>query len=171
MVAGQNGVDAHAVAVGHMKAAHVEFLNVEHRIFASRLAVYANSLCIGITGEASGIFQEGAYALVFLHFVVHGALHLARDVHQTIVWSHGNYVAVVQPYVPCHLAVQDIIVDVAHADEVVPAVYLDVSQRSEVVRSTGHVQGMKYGRECRQGVSAWHFYLSHDVDGDCTGLS
>lgn len=169
--AGQDGVDAHRVAVGHAERAHVKLLDVVHGILAAGLAHHAHRLLISVAREAARIAQQRLHAFVAFHLVVHRALHLAGDVDQTVVRADDDHVAVVQPYVAGHLAVEDIVVDVAHAHQSAVAVNLDVAQRTDVVGATGHIEGVEHSGEGRQGIGARGVDLTHDVDRHGTGLA
>ena len=76
-----------------------------------------------------------------------------------------------QPHIARHLAIEDIVVDVAHADETVVAVYADVAECSQVAGSSGHVEGVEHSGEGRERVGARCFHLTHDVDRDGARLS
>ena len=138
-----NRVDRYRVTVGNVEGVHVEFGNIEYRKFATRLANQAYCLFIGVAREASCVFQQRTHTLIALHFIVHGAFHLSRDVHQTVVGSHVDYVTIRQTHVARHLAVKNIVVNVGLRDEAVVAINLDVAQCSQVVGSSSHVQSME----------------------------
>ena len=130
----------------------------------SGLAHDAHRLAVGIACESAGVFQQGAEALFLLHFVEHGALYLAGDVDQTLVTAHDDDIVVGQFDVARSAAVKDVVVDVDGRDESVVAVYLDVTQRTDVVDTTGHVQGIEYCCKGAEGIGARSVHLAHDVD-------
>ena len=160
----EDRLHGNGVAVSDAERAHVELVDIEHCIFAACLAVHAHGLLVGVAREATGIAQQRLQALVTLHLIIHGSFHLARDVHQTVVGSHDDDVAVVQPHVARHLPVEDVVVDVADRDEAVVSVNLYVAQRAYVVGAAGHVEGVEHRGECRQGVGARLHDLAHDID-------
>ena len=146
-----------------MECVHVEFGDVVNRVVASGLAHQPHSLAVGVTGESSCILQQCADALVLLHLIIHRAFHLSGDVHKTVVWLYGYDVAVGKSDVAGELAVEYIVVYVDLAHELVVAVYLDVAERTDVVRPSCHVQGVEHGGESRQRVSARESHLTHHV--------
>ena len=123
-----DGIYRHRVAVGNVKGVHVKFVDVEYRIFSACFSYQSYRLFICVARKASCVFQQCAHALFWCHFIIHGAFHLAGDVHQTVVWPHVDYITVCQAYVASHLAVEDVVVDVGDGYEPVVTVNLDVAQ-------------------------------------------
>ena len=166
LVAVQDAVDAHRVAVGHVEGRHVELAHVEHRVLAARLSDHAHRLRVGIARESAGVFQQRAHALVLLHFVEHRALHLTREVHEAVVGLDHDEVVVGQTHVARLLAIEDIVVDVDRRHQLVVTIHLDVAQRTDVADALGHVECVEHGGERRQRVGAGLVHLAHHVDGD-----
>ena len=166
LIAVEDAVDAHRVAVGHVEGSHIELTHVEHRELAARLAEHAHRLLVGIAREAAGVFQQRAHALVLSHLVEHRALHLTREVHQAVVGLHHDEVVVGQSDVACLLAVEDIVVDVDGRNQLVAAIHLDVTQRTDVADTLRHIEGVEHGREGRQRIGAGSLHLAHHVHRD-----
>ena len=142
-----------------------------YRILAARLADDAYRLAIGVTREAAGIVNQRTDTLRGLHLVVHGALYLTCDVDQTVVGAYHDDVVVAQADIAAQLAVEDVVVDVDGANQTVVAVYLNITECTNVVRTTSHIQGMEYGGKGCQCVGARCLYLTHHVDGDGARLT
>ena len=68
------------------------------------------------------------------------------------------------------MAVQQEVVHIDGREQSAATIHLNVSQRTDVVGSTSHIEGIVHGREGRKGIGAWHLHLSDDADGDCTRL-
>ena len=91
--AGEHRVDAERVAVFQLEGASLKFVEAVNGVFAAFLADEAHGALVGVAREAACIFYEGAHALGALHFVEHGAFHLAGDVDQGRVGAHHDDVA------------------------------------------------------------------------------
>ena len=169
-IAVQDRVDGDRVAIGDVEGVHVKLTHVVDRVFAAGLAYQAHRAGIGVAGKRAGIFEQGAHALALLHLIVHGALHLAGDVDQTVVGPHHDDVVVGEVDV-AGLAVEYVVIDIDMGDEAVGTEYLDVAQRTYVVGAACHVECIEHGGEGRQGVGARHAHLAHHVDHDGLGLS
>ena len=167
----QHAIHGNRVAIRDMERTHIEFLYVEHAIFLTCLSHHAHALGVSIARKTARVFQQRSYALVFLHFIVHRTLHLTRDVDHAIVGTYHNHVVIRQSHVARQLTVEDVIIDVHDGNQLTVAIYLDVSQRTQVVRSTCHIQGMEHAGKGRQRICSWRFHLSHHVDHNRTGLS
>ena len=165
----QGGVDADGVFVHQFELAHVKLADAEYGIAVAGLAVYADGLGVGVAREATGIAEQGGSTLRLLHLVEHGALHLTGDVDQCLVGTDGDDVVVLQAHVACQLTIEQEVVDVDVGEQTATAVHLDVTQRSDVVRTAGHVEGIVYGGESRHGIGAGHLHLAHHAhrDGAC----
>ena len=171
LIAVEDAVHAHRVAIGYMERRHIELAHIENGELAARLAEHAHRLLIGVAGEAAGVFQQRPHALVLTHFVEHRALHLTREVHQAVVGLDDDEVVVGQADVARLLAVEDIVVDVDRRDEFVAAIHLDVTQRTDIADALRHVEGVEHGGECRQRIGARRLYLTHHVHGDGARLA
>ena len=51
------------------------------------------------------------------------------------------------------------------------AVNLDITQSTQVVDTTCHIQGMENGREGTEGIGAGSLDFTHDIDHQGTGLT
>ena len=170
-IAVENRIDAHRVAVGHVERVHIELTHVENGILATGFSHDAHRFRVGIARETARIFQQGADALVFLHFVEHRTLHLTRDFHQAVVGFDDDEVVVGETDVARLLAVEDIVIDINRRNEFVVAIDLDVTQRTDVADAIGHIEGVEHRGEGRQRVGSGRFHLVHHVHGDGTRLS
>ena len=169
LIAGQDGVHAHGVSIGYTERREIKLVHVKHGIFPACLADDTHRLGISVAGETTTVFQQRGKALVLAHLVYHGALHLSVHLHQTVVWSNHYHVIGTQPHIACELSVQDIVIDVHPTHQFAVAIHLDITQRTKIIGSTCHVEGMENGGESRERIGAWCFHLAHHVDGD--GLS
>ena len=142
-VAGQDGIDADRVVVCHAERGHVELVDIIDGILCPRLADDTHRLTVGIAGKAAGIVDQRADALVFLHLVVHGALDLTRHVDQTVVRAYDDDVVVAQAYIAAELAVEDVVIDIDRGDQLVVAINLDVTQRTDLAGTSCHVEGVE----------------------------
>ena len=107
------------------------------------------SLFVGIALEPACIVNQRFYTLTVLHFIEHGAFHFACDFYQTIVRTNHNDVVVCQFDVSFQFSVENIIVDVNGAHQLVFAIHLDVTQRSYIVGASRHIQCVKNGGKGR----------------------
>ena len=167
----QHAVYRNGVAVHQLESIAVEVVNGVDRKQAARLADEIYAGLVGIAREAAGVFDERTDTLVLLHFVVHWALHFTRYLHQAFVGFHDNHVARSQAHVALHVAVEDVVVDVAGGNELALAVDADVTERTDFVRTARHVEGVEDGGEGGEGVSAGHDHFAHHVYGDGAGLA
>ena len=106
-----------------------------------------------------------------LHLVVHRTLYLSRNVNQTLVRTNDNHVAFSQTDVAGHFAVEYVVVDVNRGYLSVVAEHLYVSQCTDVVGSSSHIQCVEYSGKSRQGVGSRCHHLAHDVHRYCLCLS
>ena len=165
-IAGDDGVDADRVVVGHAERCHVELVDIMYGVLAARLANNTYRLAVGVTRESTGVVDQRAHTLCRLHLVIHGALYLTGHINQTVVGTHHDDVVVTQTDIAAELAVEDIVVDVDGADQTIVAIDLDVTQGTNIVRTTSHIQGMEHRGKGGQCVGTRGLHLTHHVDGD-----
>ena len=171
LIAVQGGVNADAVLIHQLERAHVEFANAEYGVACTCLTIHADGFGIGVASETASIAQKGSGTLGLLHLVEHGALHLTRDIHQSLVGTDGDDVIVLQTYIARELAVQQEVVDIDIRQQLAITVNLDITQCTYIVRTACHIQGIIDGGKGRHRIGARHFDLTHDADGDGTSLS
>ena len=146
-IAWKDRIYADGVAVIHTETGEVELFYIIYCIFPACLAVYSNRLLVGITRKTAGIFEDGVDTLVLLHLVNHRALYLTRYGDEAVVWANYDDIVVAQADIACQLSIENVVVDINHGNESVVAIYLDVTQGSEIVGSACHVESMEYGGE------------------------
>ena len=146
-IAWKNGIYADRVAIIYTEAGEVELSYIIYSIFPACLAVYTNRFLVGVAGESAGIFEDGVDTLVLLHLVNHRTLYLTRHGDEAIVRTYYDNIVVAEANVACQLTIENVVVDINHGNESVVAIYLDVTQGSEIVGSTCHVESMEYGGE------------------------
>ena len=146
-IAWKNGIYADRVAIIYTEAGEVELSYIIYGIFPACLAVYTNRFLVGVAGKSAGIFEDRVNTLVLLHLVNHRALYLTRHGDEAIVRTYYDNIVVAEANVACQLTVEDVVVDINYSDKSVVAIYLDVTQGSEVVGSTCHVESMEYSGE------------------------
>ena len=155
----------------HLADAVVGIVDGVHLIFLSVLAYDAQALGVGVAGESSGVFQQGGEGFVLLHFVAHGALHVAGNLYQCVVGGNDDHVAFFQTDVVAGLALHDELVDVDGCDDFSGARYLHVAEATDVAHTACTVEGMEHGGEGRQGVGARLYHFTHHVDLDGAGVA
>ena len=171
LVAHQRGVDADGVLVHDLERAHVELADAEHRVAVAGLAVDADGLRVGVARESAGIAQQRGCRFRLLHLVEHRALHLTRDVDQRLVGTDRDDVVVLQAHIARQLAVQQEVIHVDVRQQTAIAVYLDITQRSNLVGTASHIQGIVDAGKGRHGIGARHLHLADDADGDGARLT
>ena len=154
-----------------MEARKVELLNVICRVFLSVLTVHTHGLLVSVASETARVFQQRSDRLVGLHLVEHRALHLTRHVHKTVVRTYNNHVVVGETHIARELSVEDIVVDVDGCYKTVVAIYLDVTERTDVVCAASHVESVEDGSESRECVGTRCLHLAHNVNNDSTCLT
>ena len=112
LIAYDSGIDSDGVLVHQSEIVHIELADVEHRVLCACLAVDADGLSVGIASETAGIAEQGGGALVLLHLIEHGALHLTGNAYQRFVRTYGDDVVVLQTDITCQLAIQQEGIDV-----------------------------------------------------------
>ena len=132
-----------------METGEIEFLYVIYRIVSASLAMDANRFFVGISCESASIFKKRVHALVFLHFINHRALHLSGNRNQTIVGSHNDDIIICQAYIAGQFAIENVIIDIYHCNQFVMAINLDVSQCTQVVGATCHIECVENGGKGR----------------------
>ena len=111
----------------------------------------AGTLLVSVASEAARVFQQRSDRLVGFHLVEHRTLHLTRYVHKTVVRAYNNHVVVGETHIARELAVEDIVVDVDGCYKTVVAIYLDITERTDVVCAASHVESVEDcsdSREC-----------------------
>ena len=96
---------------------------------------------------------------------------LTGDVHQGLVGADGDDIVVLQTDIAGELAVEQEVVDVDIRQQSAVAEHLDITQRTDVVGTACHVEGVIDGGKGRHGIGSRHFHLTHHADGDGAGLS
>ena len=167
----QDRVHADRVLIADMERAHVELIHIIYRIFLSCLSYHSHRLGVSISCKASRIFQHRAYALVLLHLIPHRTFHLSGYVHEAVIRTDNDNIIVCKTHITGKLSIEHIVVDVHNRYKAVVSIYLYITQRSEVVRSASHIQGMEHSGKCRQGVCSRCLHLSHHIYHDRTGLT
>ena len=167
---GNNGVNTHRVLIGYAERCHIELSHIVDRIAGSRLPHHAHRFLVGIACKAACIVDKSTHALVLLHFIEHGTLHLSRNVDQTVVGSYGNDIVVGQTHIAFELSVQNIVIHVDRSDKLVVAEHLDISQSTYAIGTSGTIQGMEHRGKSRQCVRSGGLHLTHHIHGDGTCL-
>ena len=155
----------------HLADAVVGVVDGVHLILLTVLANDAQALGIGVAGESSGVFQQGGEGFVLLHFVAHGALHVAGNLYQCVVGGDDDHVAFFQTDVVAGLALHDELVDVDGGDDFSAARYFHVAEATDVAHAACTVEGMEHGGEGGQGVGARLYHFTHHVDLDGAGVA
>ena len=96
-----------------MKVVALKFVNRVDGEHVPGAADESHAATVGVSGEASGIFDECADALFAFHFVEHRAFDLTGDLHETLVWLNDDDVARGESNVAFHVSVEDVVIDVA----------------------------------------------------------
>ena len=109
----------------------------------------ANRFLVSISGESASIFKKRVHALVFLHFINHRALYLSGNRNQTVVGSHNDNIIICQTYIAGQFAIENVIIDIYHGNQFVMAINLDVSQCTQVVGATCHIECVENGGKGR----------------------
>ena len=154
-----------------MEARKVELLHVICRVFLSVLTVHTHGLLVSVASEAARVFQQRSDRLVGFHLVEHRTLHLTRHVHKTIVRAYNNHVVVGETHIARELSVEDIVVDVDGCYKTVVAIYLYITERTDVVCAASHVEGVEDGSESRECVGTRCLHLAHHVNNDSACLT
>ena len=126
---------------------------------------------MGIACKAACIFQQGRNALVLTHLVEHRALDVTGNTYQAIVWTYLDDIVIVQHHVACQTTIQDILVDIHNGYQFSTTIDLDVTQGTEIVDTTGTIQGVEHGSKGTEGIGTRGLYLAHHIDHDRTGLT
>ena len=142
-----------------------------HREALTGLAHQAHALRVRITREATGILDDLGHTLVRAHLVEHLALHMALDTNQTVVRTNHNHVVLLQTDITGQTAVQDILIDIHHGDQLATTIDLDVTQRTDIADTTSHIQGMEHSSKGTQRVSTGGLDLTHHIHHKRTGLT
>ena len=155
----------------HLADAVVGVVDGVHLILLTVLAHDAQALGVGVAGESSGVFQQGGESFVLLHFVAHGALHVAGNLYQCVVGGDDDHVTFLQTDVVAGLALHDELVYVDGCDDFSGARYLHVTEATDVAHAACTVEGMEHGGEGGQGVGARLYHFTHHVDLDGAGVA
>ena len=126
---------------------------------------------VSTSREATGILEQGGHTLVLLHLIGHGALHITGNVDNALVRTNHDDIIVGQADITRELAIEDIVVYIDSGDLTTATEHLDVTQGTEGVHTTGHIQGMEHTGKGTEGVSTWGQHLTHHIDGDGAGLT
>ena len=161
--AGHILISLHEVAVGQFERAHLEFLNGVYAVFRTHGALQADALGIGLSVETAGIVEQILHRLRALHLIKHGALHIAGDLHQTIVGAHENDVAVGQMHIAGGVALDQVFIDVDSGNLLAVTKHADVAQRAQLVDAAGSIQRIEGGREAGEGVGAGTHDFAHHL--------
>ena len=132
-----------------METAEIKFFHIEYGILTTCLAIHAYTLYIGIASEATCIFQKRVEALVLFHLVYHWALDLTRDCNQAIVRSNNNNIVVGKSHIACEFSVENIVVNIHNSNQFVLTIYLDISECTQIVCSTSHIECMEHSCKSR----------------------
>ena len=162
----QNGFGGDYVAVVQLAYAVVGVIHGVYLIFLTVLAHDAQALGIGVAGKSAGIFQQGRKGFAFLHFVAHGAFHVACNLYQFFVGRNDDHVAFFQADVVAGLALHDELVDVYRSYGLSAARYFHVTEATDAAHTACTVEGVEYGREGREGVGSRLYHFAHHVDLD-----
>ena len=154
-----------------MEARKVELLHVICRVFLSVLTVHTHGLLVSVTSETARVFQQRSDRLVGFHLVEHRTLHLTRHVHQTIVRTYNNHVVVGETHIARELSVEDIVVDVDGCYKTVVAIYLYITERTDVVCAASHIEGVEDSSKSRECVGTRCLHLAHHVNNDSACLT
>ena len=167
----QDGINAYRIAISNVETGKVEFVNIEYSIFSSSFSVHTYRFLISITSETAGILEQGIDALVLFHLIEHRAFYLTRNVDQTVVWTHYDHIIVCKSYIACQLTIEDVVVDINYSNQPVVSIYLNITECTQIVGSSSHVEGMENGSEGREGIGSRSLYLTHHIDHDGFGLT
>ena len=126
---------------------------------------------MGIARETTGILQQGGYTLVLTHLVEHGALDIARDTDQALVGFHLDDIVVLQADVTGQATIEDVLIDIDYRHQTALTIDLDITQSSQIVGTTGHIQGMEHRGKSTQGIGTGGLDLTHHVDQDAAGVA
>ena len=126
---------------------------------------------MGIARETTGILQQGGDTLVLTHLVEHGALDIARDTDQALVGLHLDDIVVLQADITGQATVEDVLIDIDYRDQTALTIDLDITQGTEIVGTTSHIQGMEHRGKSTQSIGAGGLHLTHHVDQDAAGVA
>ena len=167
----QGGVYTDGVFVHQLKVVKVKLADIEHGVHLPCLTMDADSLCIGIACETSGIAKQGSGAFGLFHLVEHRTLDLTGDIHQSLIRSYGYDIIVLQTDITCQFAVEQEVVDVDIRQQTSIAIHFDISQGTDLIGTASHIERIVDGGKCRHGIGTRHLDFTDDADGDRTCLS
>ena len=171
IIAVEHSIDYHSIPIIHLERVHLKLIHREDGISLTRLTGQTDRLLISIPREASRIFQQCGDTLVLTHLIEHRAFHLSGDTHQTVIGTYLDDITLLQTDITCKTSIEDVLVDIHDTDQVAITVHLDVTQRTKVVDTTCHIEGMEHGREGTEVVSTRCTYLTHHVNHDGAGVT
>ena len=126
-VAIENRVHEDGVAISHLEGSALKFIKIIYGIATATLTHQTNSIGEGIACETARITNQGAQALSALHFVVHRALHLSRDIHEAVIRIYSDNVSRGQAYVACQVTTEDVVINVHLGDKCSVAIHLNIT--------------------------------------------
>ena len=66
----------------------------------------ADGLCIGIARKTASISEQGSGTFCLFHLIEHGTLDFTGDIHQSLIWSYGNDIVVLQSDITSQFAIE-----------------------------------------------------------------
>ena len=167
----QDRIYTDRIGITELKFATFEVAEGVNTLFSSRLAKERYITLERIARKAAGILDQRAYTFRSLHFVAHRTLHFTGNIYNTLIRTDHNHIIRGQSNIAMQASVENKVVDIDRRNQLTVAIHLNIAQSTDVIDSACRVKSVKYGRECRKGVSSGNFHLSHHVDRDRFGLA
>ena len=166
---GRNAVDIYRVAVGHHEGAHLELVYRVDAVFGALFAGDSYIINIRVAREPARVRDRLLQALGGLHLVEHGPTRPSADVHQAFIRTHHNHVVVREAHIALGVAVEQIIVHVNGGYHLARTEHLDATYGTQIVDTSGGIEGVEGRAETAEGVGAGHIHLAHHLhsDGAC----
>ena len=94
---------------------------------------------------------------------------MTDDIHQTIVGAYLNDVVIFQTDITCQTTIENELIDVDYRHQPTLTIQLDVTQRTDIIGTSGTIEGVEHGRQGTQGICSRHTNLTQhiDLDGAC----
>ena len=89
---------------------------------------------------------------------------MTDDIHQTIIGTYLNDVVILQTDITCQATVENELIDIDYRHQPTLTIQLDVTQRTDIVSTSGTIECMEHGRQGTQSISSRHTNLTQHID-------
>ena len=137
------------VAVHQAERSKIGIADRMNRLCAIVLTHHANGIRICFAAETAGKVQQAIQRLILLHLVVHRALHFAVDAGQSVVGVHNHHIAIFQTHIAIQHTIHQVAVQVNLAEQLVLTEHANLTQRTFVGYTAGHIQRVHHVGKCR----------------------